>query len=205
MKFSKIKAFLTKYEARLSWGAMITGFVVDNLTLSRIDLWLDNIILSSYLVIAGGSIILFNYLSESSRIRLFIPYILQYALGGLFSGFVIFYSRSGTIIQSWPFLIVLLSLLVGNEMFKERYERFVFRIGIYFVALFSFFIFFIPVLIGKMGALQQIAVKRVGIQRWTSLHQAVKCRPVAGKWRAEAQRLLWLICRGLRINRCQNG
>jgi len=152
MKFSRVKTFLAKHERRLSWAALGTGFIVDNLTLSRIDLWLDNIILSSYLFLSGGCIVLFHYLKDSSKIRLFLPYVLQYAFGGLFSGFIIFYSKSGSIIQSWPFLIILLFLLIGNETFKARYEKYIFRTTIYFIALFSFFIFFIPVMLGNMGS-----------------------------------------------------
>ncbi len=152
MKFSRVKTFLAKHERRLSFGALATGFIVDSLTLTRIDQWLDNLILITYLLLAGGSISLLHYLKTNSKIRVFLPYVLQYAFGGLFSGFVIFYSRSGALIQSWPFLIILLFLLIGNEKFKERYEKYVFRMSMYFIALFSFFIFFIPVIVGKMGA-----------------------------------------------------
>ncbi len=151
MHFSTTKDFFITHERTLSWAALATGFIVDSLTLSRIDLWLDNIILSSYLFIAGMSIVLIHHLKVSSRVQLFLPYTLQYAFGGLFSGFIIFYSRSGTLIENWPFLIILITLLFGNEFFKEKYKKYVFHVSIYFIALFSFFIFFIPVLIGKMG------------------------------------------------------
>jgi len=152
MRFSEVKSFVMKHESRISWAAMLAGFVLDNLTLTRIDLLFDDLILLSYLIIAGASIILFNYLKEDSRIRFFVPYTLQFAFGGLFSGFLIFYTRSGSLIQSWPFLAILLFLMIGNEVFKERYEKYVFRMSIYFIALYSFFTFYIPVLLGKMGA-----------------------------------------------------
>jgi len=152
MRFTLVKDFFITHERTLSWVALATGFIVDSLTLSRIDLWLDNMILSSYLLIAGTSIVFIHHLKASSRIQLFLPYTLQYAFGGLFSGFIIFYSRSGTLIENWPFLIILVTLLFGNEFFKEKYTQYIFHISIYFIALFSFFIFFIPVLIGKMGA-----------------------------------------------------
>ncbi|PIP87092.1 hypothetical protein COW81_02055 [Candidatus Campbellbacteria bacterium CG22_combo_CG10-13_8_21_14_all_36_13] len=153
MDFNQIKQFILKHESRISWAAMLGGFVLDNLTLTRIDLLFDDLILLSYLIIAAISIILFNYLDENSKIRLFVPYTLQFAFGGLFSGFLIFYSRSGSLLQSWPFLAILLFLMIGNEVFKERYEKYVFRISIYFIALYSFFTFYIPILLGKMGAL----------------------------------------------------
>ena len=54
--------------------------------------------------------------------------------------------------SSWLFILLLFSLLVGNEFFKERYERLTFQVSIYFVAVFSFSIFFVPVLLKSMGA-----------------------------------------------------
>jgi len=43
------------------------------------------------------------------------------------------------------------ALLIGNERFKEQYLRFRFQIGILFVALFSFTIFSLPVLLKSIG------------------------------------------------------
>jgi len=43
-------------------------------------------------------------------------------------------------------------MLVGNEVFRQKYLRFVFRISVFFVVLFSYLIFAVPVLLGKMGA-----------------------------------------------------
>ena len=139
--------------------ALLFGFVVDNFTLTRIDLWFDNLILFSYITLAGIGIVVVN-LYESGRLRgrfvgrvsRLAPYIIQYAFGGLFSGFFIFYSRSATLVGSWPFLLLLLGLLIGNEFFKKRYLRFDFQISVFFVALFSFSIFYIPILLGTLGA-----------------------------------------------------
>lgn len=146
-----IKEFVSAHERELSFGALFSGFLVDNLTLSRIDLWLDNIILFSYLLVAGFSIVLINAW-RLPFIERWVPYALQFAFGGLFSGYVIFYSKSATLAGSWPFVVMLVVLLLGNEFFKERYQRLIFQISIFFVAIFSFFIFFIPVVIGEMSA-----------------------------------------------------
>ncbi|MCH8889028.1 DUF2914 domain-containing protein [Patescibacteria group bacterium] len=147
----KIKDFVATHEQQLSFGALLSGFLVDNFTLSRIDLWLDNIILFSYLLVAGFSIILINTWRRPFVER-WIPYAMQFAFGGLFSGYVIFYSKSATLAGSWPFIVMLAILLLGNEFFKERYQRLIFQMSIFFVAVFSFLIFFLPVVIGEMGA-----------------------------------------------------
>ena len=145
-----IKSFLEKYERHLSLGALLFGFTMDNLTLTRIDLLFDNIILLSYLTIAGGSILFLN-IFPNAKLAQFLPYTMQYAFGGLFSGYVVFYSRSGSLVGSWPFLLMLLILLIGNEFLRKKYARLNFQLSIYFIAVFSFLIFSIPVVLGKMG------------------------------------------------------
>lgn len=154
-----IKNLWSKYEKYLSPGALIGGFIWDNLTLQRIDLWLENIVILTYLFITGGSILFLNAHKGgkirhifSEKFASLIPLILQFAFGGLFSAFSVFYIKSADIWTSWPFLLVLAGLLIGNELFKKRYERFVFQLCIYFVALFSYSIFAVPVFVGQMGA-----------------------------------------------------
>lgn len=148
-----------KYEHYISPMAFITGFVLDNLTLTRIDLWIDNLILVLYLCVAGGSVVFLN-LYESGffkksifeKISRAAPFFAQFSFGSLFSGFFVFYSRSASVAASWPFLLFLAFLLVGNEFFKKRYLRFTFRTSILFIVVFSYLIFIVPILTGKIGA-----------------------------------------------------
>lgn len=136
------------------------GFIFDYFTLTRIDFILDNIFTILYLLFVGAGIIIIN-LYEAGRLRNkflesiyeFLPVLMQFSFGGLFSAFVVFYSKSASLFSSGAFVLVLLALLIGNEFFKKRYLRLVFQVGIYFVALFSFSIYFLPVLIKQMGAM----------------------------------------------------
>ena len=160
MVWKKFKAFQKKYERFMMPGALLLGFLVDTITLSRIDGQLDNIILFGYLFLAGISIVLLSLLRAhkishriKERVAIITPLILQYAFGGLFSGFIIFYSQSATLATSWPFLFTLVGLFIGNEVFKDKYTRPLYHLSVFFIALFSFSIFFIPVLIKHMGAL----------------------------------------------------
>jgi len=151
--FNNIKEFYLKYEGRISSAALLGGFIFDNLTLQRIDLLFENLVIIFYLLLSGGGILLKNYFDEHSpqknffiNLESFLPLFIQFAFGGLFSGFFIFYSRSATLSSSWPFVLILLVLLIGNEFFKKQYQRMTFQLSIYFVAVFSFSIFFLPVL-----------------------------------------------------------
>jgi len=159
MPIKKVRKFLKKYERYLSPAALFVGFVFDNLTLTRIDQLYDNMVLFSYLIIAGAGITSLQLHRNEvlrgviiSKISPWLPLFIQFAFGGLFSGYFVFYSRSASLGASWFFMLVLLALLVGNEFFRRHYTRLTFQISIYYLAIFSFTIFFIPIMIGKLGA-----------------------------------------------------
>ena len=59
--------------------------------------------------------------------------------------------ESASLAASWPFLLFIFALLIGNETFRARYQKFGFQITLFFIVLFSFFIFYIPVVLGKMS------------------------------------------------------
>lgn len=156
---SMLRRFYTKYEKYLSIITFLFGFTVDNITLTRIDLWLDNLILASYLFLAGFGIFLFHFLKRKppkSRLRrnvvLLLPLLIQFAFGGLFSGYFVFYSRSASLATSWIFVVLIILLLIGNEFFKKRYARLEFQLSIFFITLFSFTIFYLPIFFNTIGA-----------------------------------------------------
>jgi hypothetical protein len=155
----RAEQYFDKHERHVSSLALVVGFVFDSLTLKSPDLLLENLTILSYLVISGGSILLINYFSEKSpqrtlttKLYRFLPVFMQFSFGGLFSAYFIFYSRSGTLGTSWLFIFVLLMLLIGNEFFKDYYQRLTFQVSILFIATFSFLIFLIPVLMKSIGA-----------------------------------------------------
>lgn len=102
--FQKIKQFYIAHERHITTGAFIMGFIIDNLTLTRIDLLLDNIILFSYLLVAAISVVVISATQEKMEptgvypfVQYAAPLTLQFAFGGLFSGFFIFYSQSAAL------------------------------------------------------------------------------------------------------------
>jgi hypothetical protein len=76
---------------------------------------------------------------------------MQYSFGGLFSGMLIFYGHSGDILASWPFLLLIVGAIAGNEFVKNRAQQLVFNILAYFVGLFSYLVLVIPVFTGYLG------------------------------------------------------
>ena len=139
--------------------SFIFGFVIDNLTLNRVDEWFDNFVLASYVVLAFISIVLL-YASVAEKLpekitplgRKYLPLLVQFSFGGLLSGMLIFYGRSGAWLQSWPFLLIILLAIYGNETIKDRSSRLIYNLAIFFVGLMAYMVLLIPVLTGHMGA-----------------------------------------------------
>lgn len=139
--------------------AFFLGFLVDNLTLNRVDQVFDNVILATYVMLSMVALLLL-YASAASKLpeklnglaRTYAPLLVQFAFGGLLSGMLIFYGRSGDWSQSWPFMLLILFVIYGNETLERRAHRLVFNLSIFFVGLFSYVVLLIPVLTGKMGA-----------------------------------------------------
>src|SRR3989344_2081803 len=148
------------YERYLSPLALISGFVIDNFILfKRVDAWTSHLLLFFYLALSATGIALLN-LIQTGRIRHafwlkaapFLPVVAQFSFGGLFSAYVILYSKSAAFSVSWIFVVILAALLLGNERFTRFYSRFTFQIGILFTALLSFLIFYVPVVLTRIGS-----------------------------------------------------
>jgi hypothetical protein len=138
----------------------VLGFVVDNLTLNQVDQTFDNLILALYVFLAmTGILTLYAGATErmgerASRFaRTWSPALIQYSFGGLLSGMLIFYGRSSALFESWPYLLFILIAIVGNETIKNRDQRLVYNLAIFFIGLFSYVVLMIPVWSGKMGAI----------------------------------------------------
>ncbi len=134
------------------------GFTWDSITLKRIDQLFDNFILFLYLALLGLLIAIVN-LVENDRIktpfilkyREWYPLGLQFFLGGLFSAYVVYYFQSASLTKTALFLGLLVLLLVANEFLEKRLTNLYLQISLYFMASFSFFIFFIPVIFKVMN------------------------------------------------------
>lgn len=155
----KIKNFIIKNERRLSFLALAAGFIIDSFTLRRVDFYLENLVLVIYLGILALSIILINLAEGEGRFRRLLQRFhwifllaMQFSLGALWSAFLVFYSRSASVSDSWPFLFLLLLQLVGNEVFREKYVRLRIQIALLYFAIFSYLIFLLPVFLKRLGA-----------------------------------------------------
>jgi len=202
---NKLKIFFSKNESLLSSSTLILGFLFDYLTLHRVDFLLDNLFVIFYLILAGTSIIWMD-LYEDNKIKSgaihhiyeFLPFIIQFCFGGLFSAFAIFYSQSASLFTSGVFVLIFFILLIGNEFFKKKYSKLVFQVGIYFVALFSFFIYFLPVLVKQMGILIFLASGGISLV-FISIFIFIIFYLDPGQYKKENNKFIFLIVSGLYV------
>lgn len=138
--------------------AFVGGFVSDFLLLNQVDNIVDNSILLFYVILAMVSILVIyaaaaDKLPESSNnfFKTYAPLAMQYAFGGLMSGMLIFYGRSASILDSWPFLAIIATMIYLNETVRDRSGRLVMTLSMFFVGLFSYVVLVVPVILGRMG------------------------------------------------------
>ncbi len=147
----------------------VSGVIYDTLTLTRIDRLQDNLILLFYLVALGFLVVLTGRHSvatveraalephDSSISRVLIkakpyyPKAMQFLFGGLFSAYAVFYSRSATLTGTGVFLGLLVLLLMANEFLRDRLSNVRLLVTLFALASFSFFTFFLPVMVGAIG------------------------------------------------------
>ena len=48
-----------------------------------------------------------------------LPILTQFSLGGFWSGFFVFYGRAAALAVSWPFMLLISAMIIGNELRKR--------------------------------------------------------------------------------------
>jgi hypothetical protein len=159
-----------RYEKFIPAISFFAGFLWDNLTINRIDAWFDNIVLLLYLAVLTGFIVLFQIdhhtpLSNRffKRYKHWLPFAIQFLFGGMFSTYVVFYFQSASFGKTLIFTGFLMVLLIANEFLSKRLANLYLLLSLYFFATFSFFIFFIPVVIHVMNLFTYILGGVIGV------------------------------------------
>ncbi len=157
--WNTVLLFARTHERKLGAGLFALGFLTDLFTFGLLPPEIVNWFFVSYLALAAVTILGAHSVSIfkerdawwKKTFAVLFPLGAQYAFGGLFSGFVVFYARSSVFAVSWPFLLLLALVYAGNEYFRLHREHLVFQTLLFFVALYAYAIFALPFLIGKIG------------------------------------------------------
>ncbi len=133
------------------------GFVFDLFTLGRIDNIL-NIASHGFFLLLTLALIIMQILEINPPARpgriaaLFFRYqndAIHFMLGALLNAFVIFYFKSGSLINTFLLVVILFGLLVANEIEFFKKQGPTLKVALFTFSLSSFFIYLLPVLIGR--------------------------------------------------------
>jgi hypothetical protein len=156
----KAWAFVVRNERHLSTLVFAGGFVLDNIAFGRIDLPWVNALFVGYLAAAAVLILLSHVIGGKpgsslvrQRLAAVLPLGAQFFLGGLLSGSLILYTRGASFAVSWPFLLLLAVVMLGNEFLHRYRQRFAFQAALLFAALYLYAIFALPIALARMDRL----------------------------------------------------
>ena len=146
------------HERHLSALSLAGGFAFDSWAFGRIDRPETQAVFIVYLLVAGIAIAILHGLESrpegkkpSERVRAILVFVTQFALGALLSGFCVFYIRSASVTSSWPFLLAMAAIFIGNEYLRRYHVRLVFAALLLFFSIYSYAILLVPLVIGRIG------------------------------------------------------
>lgn len=153
-------AWAQRNERHLGAVVFVWGFITDIIAFVFLDIAVVNIVFAVYLALAALAIFLGHLLSSrapahpSVRYRsalVLLPLVAQYLIGNLLSGFLIFYTKSSVLGASWPFLVLLAVIFIGNEWFRKYKDRITFMAVLLFFTAYAYAIFALPLFVRALG------------------------------------------------------
>ncbi|MDB5237662.1 MAG: hypothetical protein JWL88_764 [Parcubacteria group bacterium] len=157
---NSILSWARRHERHLSGIAFVFGFISDLFTFAVLNLSLANLAFIAYLTIAGLAAFLTHVVSsrfsDSDALwrratSALAPLVVNFTTGSLLSGTLIFYTKSATLTVSWPFIVLLALIFLGNEFFREYRAHLAFQTVLFFFSLYAYAIFALPLFLGRIG------------------------------------------------------
>jgi hypothetical protein len=140
--YQRVKAFYKKYESLFMPALILWGFIYHYITFKVIPVQDVLYLVFGYMGLATLTIV-FMHLYDMGKIpqmlryvRLFVPLLLQFAIGSMIGGVFIFYWFSGSIFVSWPFIVFVVVLIVALELYKHYLENPIVQFALYNFATF---------------------------------------------------------------------
>ncbi len=156
----KLLAWAQRNERHLGGIVFVAGFITDIVTFVFLDISLVNLVFAAYLAIAASAVFLGHALASTAPARpsvlrrtllVVLPLLAQYLIGNLLSGFLIFYTKSAVLLASWPFLLLLALVFIGNEWFRRYKDRIAFISVLLYFTAYAYAIFALPLLLRSLG------------------------------------------------------
>lgn len=160
---TRLRSWYSRNERPIGTLSLVGGFIFNSITLTRVDQFWENFWVAAHLLVVAICIILINReenegaASISKKIRnpeglhFWLVTVMQFTFGGLLSTFIVFYVRSAVLAVTWPFFLILIIAFIANESLKRHYARISFQISFFFLSLYLFSIFLVPVLLHEIS------------------------------------------------------
>ncbi len=167
----RVLAWAQRNERHLGAVLFVFGFITDLFTFAVLSVSLVNLAFIGYLVIAVVCT-LGSHLFAGARehatlwrrtLSIVFPLGAQYAIGSLLSGCLIFYAKSASAVVSWPFLLLLALVFIGNEYFRTYYKYLAFQAVLLFFGIYAYAIFALPLFLHQLGPFIFLASTAVSI------------------------------------------
>jgi hypothetical protein len=151
-KIKQLFLWLRKNERHISTVVFVGGTTTDILTLSKFTILHAITLLGVYTAVAIAASIAEHYLYsfETTKnlflrgLRVTLTFVAEFMIGCLLSGILVFYTRSATLTASWPFVLLLIIVLFGNEFLRNYKEQLAFRCTLLFFTIYAYFVFALP-------------------------------------------------------------
>ncbi|MFP4616865.1 MAG: DUF2914 domain-containing protein [Candidatus Paceibacterota bacterium] len=158
LSFKRLNYFFKRYERFLIPGSLLFGITTDVLLFRSINFQTAFTVLFIHFLFAG-LIIFFTRIYDNGYfrrkgfrvIRILSPLLLQYTFGALLSACLIFYWFSSSFFASWPFILLIIVLVLSNDLLKRYYLQLKVQIGVYFFITFSLSVLILPFLVDSLG------------------------------------------------------
>jgi len=155
----RVLSWAQRNERHLGAVLFVFGFGGDIFTFAYLSVGLANLAFIAYLVSAAVCTLgshLFSASREHSTVwrrtlSVLFPLGAQFAIGSLLSGCLIFYTKSSALLVSWPFLLLLVVVFIGNEYFRTYYKHLAFQNVLLFFAIYAYAIFAVPLYLKQLG------------------------------------------------------
>lgn len=156
----KLLAWAQRNERHLGALVFVAGFATDLVAFLLLDVSIVAALFAVYLALAALAVLLGHALASrpaedaslrSRTLAVLLPLAAQYLVGNLLSGFLIFYTKSADPFSSWPFLLLLAAVFVGNEWFRKYKDRIAFMAVLLFFAAYAYAVFALPLVLRALG------------------------------------------------------
>jgi MFS family permease len=178
--FAPAISWAKKHERQISALSLAGGFAFDSWAFGSIEHATTQAVFIVYLLVTGISIAVLHVLESrpdgrkpTDKTRTILVAITQFALGCLLSGFCVFYIRSASITSSWPFLLAMAAIFIGNEYMRRYHARLVFSALLFFFAIYSYAILLVPLVIGRIGRVPFLISGVIAVVLFVSYMQAL--------------------------------